>query len=222
MRTFQLSKLDTFEKCCNYINIDPNLPDVSMIAEQHATAVQNNYALMVICEAWNKADNFIPDYGNPNQIKWFPVFEYNRKTGSFSFVSSDCYSSTAYLGTGSRLCFKTEERADQFGKQFIDLHNSILLIDTPAKNLEKVLVNNIKDQYIDYVKENSDLPQYAHCEISFKEDPKTEDVIIKMTSDVNENEDESIFYKCDSLNDLLSLCNEGSQDFKIVGFIKFD
>lgn len=84
------------------------------------------------------------------------------------------------------------------------------------------MVNNIKDQYIDYVKENSDLPQYAHCEISFKEDPKTEDVIINMTSDVNENEDESIFYKCDSLNDLLSLCNEGSQDFKIVGFIKFD
>lgn len=222
MKTFQLSKLDTFEKCCNYINIDPNLPDVSMIAEQHAAAVQNNYALMVICEAWNKADNFIPDYGNPNQIKWFPIFEYNRKTGSFSFLYSAYYYSGASLGAGSRLCFKTEERADQFGKQFIDLHNSILLNDTPAKNLEKVLVNNIKDQYIDYVKENSDLPQYAHCEITFKEDPKTEEVIIKMTSDVNESEDESIFYNCDSLNDLLSMCNEGSQDFKIVRFIKFD
>ena len=222
MKTFQLSELDTFEKCCNYINIDPNLPDVSMIAEQHAAAVQNNYALMVICEAWNKADNFIPDYSNPNQRKWFLVFDYNRKTGSFSFDFSAYYDSLAYLGTGSRLCLASEERANQFGKQFIDLHNSILLIDTPVKNIEKAMANNIKDQYIEYVKENSDLPQYAHCEITFKEDPKTEEVIIKMTPDVNESEDESIFYNCDSLNDLLSLCNEGSQDFKIVGFIKFD
>lgn len=222
MKTFQLNKLDTFEKCCNYIKVDPNLPDVSMIAEQHATAVQNNYILMVICEAWNKADNFIPDYNNYNQPKWFPVFEFNRKTGSFSFRSSLCYHSNADLGAGSRLCLASEERANQFGKIFIDLHNSILSIDTPAKSIEKVLANNIKDQYIEYVKDNSDLPQYAHCEIAFKEDPKTEEVIIKMAPDVNESEDDNIFYNCDSLNDLLSLCNEGSQDFKIVGFIKFD
>ena len=127
MKTFQLSELDTFEKCCNYINIDPNLPDVSMIAEQHAAAVQNNYALMVICEAWNKADNFIPDYSNPNQRKWFLVFDYNRKTGSFSFDFSAYYDSLAYLGTGSRLCLKTEPLSTYMAKQFPEICKNIQL-----------------------------------------------------------------------------------------------
>ena len=35
--------------------------------------------LMVIAEAWNKADNFVPDFSNRNQYKYFPWFVYNDK-----------------------------------------------------------------------------------------------------------------------------------------------
>ena len=96
------------------------------VREHHAKALNALNKLFTIAEAWNKADGFIPDFDNTNQYKWFPWF---RKQGTAGFV----YAYTNYTATaahahfGSRLCFKSEERATQFGKQFIDLWNDFLL-----------------------------------------------------------------------------------------------
>lgn len=45
------------------------------------------------------------------------------------FVYAYTYYTPARAGAyiGSRLCFKTSERAEQFGKQFADLYNKVFL-----------------------------------------------------------------------------------------------
>lgn len=79
--------------------------------------------LLVIAQAWNILDNFIPDFSDSNQAKWFSWFKYKKDVGKFVYTQSY----TSPVGTNacisSLLCFKTQERADQFGKQFVDLFN---------------------------------------------------------------------------------------------------
>ena len=83
--------------------------------------------LFTIAEAWNKEDGFVPDYTNLGQEKWFPWFSYDNKTAGFVFATTCNAPSYVAAYLGSRLCFKTRERAEQFGKQFIELYNKVFL-----------------------------------------------------------------------------------------------
>lgn len=83
--------------------------------------------LFTIAEAWNKADNFVPDFSNWNQYKWYPWFKYDKDAAGFVFANTNYSPTNAYAYFGSRLCFKTRERAAQFGKQFADLYNKAFL-----------------------------------------------------------------------------------------------
>jgi hypothetical protein len=97
------------------------------VREHHAKALNALNKLFTIAEAWNKVDNFIPDFSNRNQYKYFPWFVYNDNAAGVVFAYSTYTASSAYANFGSRLCFSTSERAEQFGKQFIDLWNDFLL-----------------------------------------------------------------------------------------------
>ena len=85
--------------------------------------------LFTIAEAWNKEDGFVPDFSDINQWKYFPWFIYNNDAAGFVFAATTYMATYANAYFGSRLCFKTEERARQFGEQFIDLWNKVLLIN---------------------------------------------------------------------------------------------
>ncbi|MEG1290438.1 MAG: hypothetical protein RSE25_09445, partial [Bacteroidales bacterium] len=118
-------KVDSYEAALEYLGRESGVCMCGM-ADKHAKAMMAMYQLITIAEAWNKADEFVPNFDNTNQYKWFPWF---RKQGAAGFV----FAYTAYTATsefayiGSRLCFKSEERATQFGKQFISLWNGFLL-----------------------------------------------------------------------------------------------
>lgn len=90
------------------------------INPKHLDALIALNQLFTIAQAWNKEDNFVPDFSDENQDKWVPWFEYKKDVGKFVYIWS-------YIGTdvciSSFLCFKTQERADQFGIQFVDLFN---------------------------------------------------------------------------------------------------
>lgn len=84
--------------------------------------------LQTIATAWNEIDRFVPDWEYTSQYKYFPWFEYSRDAAGFVFADADYMSTYADADAhfGSRLCFKTRERAKQFGEQFIDLWNDLL------------------------------------------------------------------------------------------------
>lgn len=111
----------------NHVKLDDVANLVSEANPKHIKALIAYNRLCTIAQAWNKADDFTPDFSNRNQTKWFPWFVYSRDAAGFVFAYTSGTATIAIAYFGSRLCFKTRERAEQFGKQFIELWNQVLL-----------------------------------------------------------------------------------------------
>lgn len=99
---------------------------ISDINPKHIEALIAQNKLFTIADAWNKEDGFIPNFSNWEQDNWSPWFEYDSDAARFTYVNTG-NTSTAAPVFGSHLCFKTSERAAQFGKQFVDLYNKVFL-----------------------------------------------------------------------------------------------
>ena len=134
--------ITTFEEARKYLKGNPNddftvaanilsANDVNKLVKEvnpkHIKALIAYNRLCTIAQAWNKADGFEPDFSNTSQYKYFPWFVYDN--GAAGFVCALTYYTATYACAdfGSRLCFMTRERAEQFGKQFIDLWNDVFL-----------------------------------------------------------------------------------------------
>ena len=111
-------RVKTFEDACAVAGEDP-------LNENFSTGSDDEIAykkLKVVVKALNEGATL--DYGNKNQQKWSPWFEY---AGSgFRFLDTDCGCTDTRAAGGSRLCFKTEDLARYAGTQFIDLYNQFL------------------------------------------------------------------------------------------------
>ena len=94
---------------------------------KHTDALSALNKLFTIAQAWNMEDDFVPDFLDSEQDKWFPWFVYNKDAAGFVFAYTSNAPASARAHFGSRLCFKTSERAEQFGKQFDDLYNEVFL-----------------------------------------------------------------------------------------------
>ena len=76
--------------------------------------------------------------------------------------------------------------------------------------------------YSEFIQKNDTLPNYAECEIQFKDDGSGGGVRIKLDCGMDENDDD-IFYYCNGLNDLKGLTKEGpGADFTIIDFFSFE
>ena len=74
--------------------------------------------LQLIAEAWNKFDGFEAGWGNSDQHKHYPIF--GVEDDKVEFLDTVSVRRILDFNT-SNFSFKTEERARQFGEQFIDL-----------------------------------------------------------------------------------------------------
>ena len=108
-----------------------NLEDVARLVTDinpmHIEALIALNELFTIAEAWNKEDEFVPDFSDWNQDKWFPWFKYDKDAAGFVCAYTNNTPTIAYAQIGSRLCFKSSARAKQFGKQFAELYNKVFL-----------------------------------------------------------------------------------------------
>lgn len=106
---------------------------VNEIAPKHLEALIALNELFTIAEAWNKEDRFVPDFSDWNQYKWYPWFKYDKGVAGFVCAATHNTPVCASASFGSRLCFKTRERATQFGKQFAELYNKVFLMKEKEK-----------------------------------------------------------------------------------------
>lgn len=76
-----------------------------IVISEYCRAIRAINVLFTIAEAWNKADGFIPDFGNHDQRKYFLRFQYDDHAAAFVYSNSDYTASSAYayLGFASRL-----------------------------------------------------------------------------------------------------------------------
>ena len=121
---FYVVKRKHSEKVANLEDVARLVTDINPM---HIEALIALNELFTIAQAWNKEDGFVPDFSNRNQWKYFPWFTYNNDAAGFVFAGTYYTTTYAYASIGSRLCFKTSERAEQFGRQFEDLYNEVFL-----------------------------------------------------------------------------------------------
>ena len=101
---------------------------VDNINPKHIKALDALNELFTIAQAWNKEDNFIPDFSDDKQNKWVPRFMYSISESMFvEGTASNVSVFPLDICFGSRLCFKTKERAMQFSKQFVYLFNRVFM-----------------------------------------------------------------------------------------------
>lgn len=95
---------------------------------RHIKALIALNKLFTIAEKWNKEDGFVPDFSNKGQWKYYPWFKYEVESAGFVCANTNS-ASVAYADFGSRLCFKSGSRAEEFGKKYVDLYNEIFLLN---------------------------------------------------------------------------------------------
>lgn len=59
---------------------------VSELNPKHVKAIIAFNRLCTIAQAWNKEDDFTPDFSNRNQEKWFPWFVYSNDAAGFLYA----------------------------------------------------------------------------------------------------------------------------------------
>lgn len=123
---YTVSKKVLSGNCVQLADVTHLVQDVN---PKHIKALIALNELFTIAQAWNKADDFVPDFSNSMQDKWFPWFVYDKGAAGFVFAYSNTAPSATTAPIGSRLCFKTRNRAIQFGKQFVGLYNQVFLLD---------------------------------------------------------------------------------------------
>ena len=96
---------------------------------RHIKALIALNKLFTIAEKWNKEDGFVPDFSNKGQWKYYPWFKYEGESSGFVYAFANFTASDAHTGIGSRLCFKSESRAEEFGKKYVDLYNEVFLLN---------------------------------------------------------------------------------------------
>ena len=116
-----------FELLGRFDKFDSIVQLISDINPMHIEALIALNELFTIAQAWNKEDGFVPDFSDGNQYKWYPSFIYDKYIARYIYYRSSHAIKHTTSSSGTRLCFKTPERAEQFGKQFEDLYNKVLL-----------------------------------------------------------------------------------------------
>jgi hypothetical protein len=71
--------------------------------------------------------NWLPDWSNSGEGKWWPFFKFSSGSG-FDFSLSSYHYDNTFTSVSSRLCFPTEELSSYFGRQFIEIHRNFLTI----------------------------------------------------------------------------------------------
>lgn len=123
---FTVSKKVLSGNCVQLADVARLVQDVN---PNHIKALVALNELFTIAEAWNKADNFVPDFSDANQYKYYPWFVYDKGAAGFGAAYTVHAATSTHAGIGSRLCFKTRNRAIQFGKQFVGLYNQVFLLN---------------------------------------------------------------------------------------------
>lgn len=104
-----IDRVKSFEDACRELDMVPSQLSITgeNVADDDLQAATNFYKLIIITKALN--GNWVPDFSNKKQAKYYPWFEYKEGTGFVLRRVNYCYDFTS---VGARLCFETRELAE--------------------------------------------------------------------------------------------------------------
>lgn len=83
---------------------------------------------------------------------------------------------------------------------------------------------DINSAFQEYIDRHGEEPEYAVCDITWKDNGNAETVNIRLSTyeDTDTDIDDTIFFYCNSLDELKSLCNYDTEDFTVTGIRSFE
>lgn len=113
-----------------------------------------------------------------------------------------------------KLMVRTDFDGDKFTLDIDSFHaeelaNILYLILEANKEHLQRKIDNLFEAYVD---KHNEEPLYACCCIKYLDNSPLADVTIKLNNELD-NQDDSLFYYCNSLTDLKSLCEFGVNEF---------
>jgi hypothetical protein len=122
---FVYTDIKSFEDACKKLNIEPILPEVTMLRDKNQKSVIANYKLDVIQEAIN--EDWKADWNDDDQYKYYPWFK--RSSSGSGFAYDGCFYDDSASDVGSRRVFPSSDIAEYVGNQFLDLYNDAVWIE---------------------------------------------------------------------------------------------
>lgn len=106
-----------------------NDPEVQELYKLQTAGITSHLLYYQMAIVWVKAINegWIPDYTNPNQIKYEIVWDLSSSSGAgFSFIVYDYWGTSSRVG--ARLVFKSRELGQYTGKQIPHIFQKFITI----------------------------------------------------------------------------------------------
>lgn len=122
----------------------------------------------------------------------------------------------------------TEEDIKDYDDRIILIGNGISEAEVNAQELlylsenTTIVMQDISTKFLEFCNECGHEPEYANCQIEWLDDHNQYDVTIKLSCDMDEEEDDNIFYYCNSLKELESLTETGHEDFIVTEIYSFE
>lgn len=150
----EIKLFNSEEEVYAYLGIEPAAnPDLSWIQPQHRNAMLVVNKLFNIHEAHNKANNFVADWGNPNQTK-YNAYHWIKpdkdKSSGFGFSRTDFDRWSTLTGVGSRLSVGTSKEAIHIAGKFDYLYQDLYFIIPIPDQVDNTTEENVNpDEYQD-------------------------------------------------------------------------
>jgi len=111
-----------FRSAIGYL-LEDTLRPYLYTTKKHMPKLEALNILIILAEAWNSFDEFKPDWEDLGQKRYYPLFRLDKNIIEFSHAPKARVSLDTHT---SNFTFKSKERAEQFGKQFIELFRIVL------------------------------------------------------------------------------------------------
>lgn len=126
-------RLSSFAAACKVEKLDPKKLIIKLpgSSKDYVDALIAIAQLFIIIKAANRLANdgkeWKPNWDDSSQYKYYPWFWMDGGSSGFRFVGYDGWISAS--GVGSRLCFKSREDAEYYGKKFLPLYKKFMVIE---------------------------------------------------------------------------------------------
>lgn len=115
--------MELFKSFCSQNDLDP-LSILPYAEPKNRDQRRTNAFEMLMVMVDKRRKDYLPDFNNANEKKWWPIFD--MKNSGFVFVGSGCGWTHTNANGGSRLCLPTEKESDAFGRECLPVWREFL------------------------------------------------------------------------------------------------
>lgn len=118
-----MDSIKTYEDACIELAENP----IDEIALKKLGLNKNDIAYMKLTQIVRALNEGWVAKMYDSEYRYYPWFYHGASPSAFSFYGSRYFNSYADAGSGSRLCFKSEELSNYAGEQFLDLWREFIV-----------------------------------------------------------------------------------------------